>query len=277
MRVPRPSPYRRGRLDIAAWRGRVRQKLTTRFGLRLHMTLLLALVFACAFVTTRVMHALGVHSMGVRYLVASLTGYATFFGVLRAWLWYVTAEAATDLDPGATPDEVATAIDPDAPLRDAPEGAEPSLATGGSSGTIDPGFVPDLPLGGGSGSSGGGGGGGGFSLDVDGEGLVAVLVIALVALVAAVVFGAAGYIIYQAPAVLGEAAVEAVLATVLARSSRRVTTADWTGSVWSATWKPAVLMTMVVTCAGFMLQGLCPGADTMRGSIRMCVQDKSKR
>jgi hypothetical protein len=76
--------------------------------------------------------------------------------------------------------------------------------------------------------------------------------------------------------VLGEAAIEAVLASVLARSSRRVTTADWTGSVWSATWKPAVLLTVVVTCAGFALQGLCPGSDTMRGSIKMCVEDKGK-
>jgi len=267
------TPYRRERFDLAAWRERVRNRLTSRFGLRLHMTLVVALVFATAFVTTRGLLALHVTSMGLRYLAASITGYAAFFGLLRAWLWYVTEQAGAELVPPHAPDEVALAIDPYAAPRSTPVPPEPAPVAargrhGGSSG-VD--VIPDISLG-----SSGSSGGGGFSLDVDGEGCVAVLIVGIVALIAAVLFGAAGYVIYQAPTLLGEAAFELVLASVLARSSRRVTRDGWTGSVLAATWKPALVLAVVATLGGFAAQGLCPGEITLRGVINRCVLDRDK-
>lgn len=271
------STYRRGRFDLASYRSRVRARLTTRFGLRLHMTLLVALVFVAAFLTSRLLLAVGVTSMGARYFVASWAGYAIFFGLLRAWLWYVTAEPDPELHPDAAPDSVAHAVDPDA----APRSTPPLRVERREQGTLDVAdFGPDIPsLGGGSSGSGSGSSGssGGFSLDVDGEGVIAVLIVIVVACVAAVLLGAAGYIIYQAPSLLGEAAVELLLAGVLARSSRKVTTAGWGETVLGASWKPALIMTVVATLGGFAAQGLCPEEATLRGVIRRCVVESGEK
>jgi hypothetical protein len=271
------AAYRRGRFDLASYRSRVRARLTTRFGLRLHMTLLVALVFATAFLVSRLMLAAGVRSMGARYLCASAVGYLAFFGLLRAWLWYVTADPDPHLHPDAAPDSVARAIDPDAP----PRAVSKLVVEQKERGSYDAADIgPDLPSLGGSGSSGGGsgggGGGGGFDLDL-GDGIVAVLIVILVAVVAAVVLGAAGYMVYQAPSVLGEAVVEVILASVLARSSRKVTTEGWSGTVLGASWKPALIMTTMVTLGGFAAQGLCPEEATLRGVIRTCVLESGKK
>ena len=255
------SPYRRGPFRLDTFRQRFRERLVSRFGLRLHMTLLLAVVFATAFVAARGLLALGVTSMGARYALACLAGYASFFGLVRAWLWYVTAEAASELEPEHPPDDVARAVEPDVP--------NPERRGRADLGSLDAPNVP-VDLGSGGGGSGGGGWGG---LDLD-EGVVALLVIAVVILVVVVLFGAAGYLIYQAPAVLGEAALEAVLAAVLARSSRAVTRFGWTGSVLAATWKPALATFVVATLGGLTTQALCPGPSTLRGVIQQCVLDK---
>lgn len=243
---------------MEAWRARVRSRLASRFGLRLHMAVLMAAVFAVAFVTTRLLLALGVGSMGIRYLVASLTGYAAFFGLVRAYLWWVTTEAERDFDPDRAPDSVAFAVEE----RPPGEGPGPAAARARRSAELDD-VLPDV--------GGSGGRSGGSSFDVDGDGCVAILIVAIVALVAAVVFGAAGYLVYQAPAVLGEAAFELVLASVLARSSRRVSRGDWSGSVLGATWKLALGMLVVTTAGGVAAQRLCPGPETLGGVVRQCV------
>ncbi|MFT3766178.1 MAG: hypothetical protein QM820_11795 [Minicystis sp.] len=275
------SPYRRERFELAAFRERVRARLSSRFGLRLHMTLVVMLVFTVAFVTERGLLWAGMTSMAVRYLAASITGYAAFFGLLRVWLWYVTEEAGHELAPDHAPDEVALAIDPSAEPRSAPPLSDPFPAataprrakgkSGGNASGFD--LFPDIPTGGGSSSNSGGGGG--FDLG-DGDGCVVVIIVAIVAVIAAALFGAAAYVIYQAPTLLGEAAFELVLASVLARSSRRVTRDGWSGSVLAATWKPALGLLLVATIGGFAAQGLCPGEITMRGVIKHCVLDRKK-
>jgi hypothetical protein len=280
------SPYRRGRFDLGEWRERFTKRLTSRFGLRLHMTLVVLLVFAAAFVTTRALLAAHVHSMGLRYLAASVTGYAAFFGLVRVWLWYVTSDAAEELAPGGAPDEVALALDPDAQPRSTPVPPEPEPEPAPAPGPLSrrarraaANASFDIPSfgSGGSSSSGSSGGGGGGGFDIDGDGIVAVLVIAIVVIVAAAIFGAAAYLVYQAPTLLGEAAFEAVLASVLARSTRKVTRDGWTGSVFAASWKPASILALIATLGGFAAQGLCPGPDTLRGVIKQCVTERPKR
>ena len=246
-------------------------------------------MFAVAFLTTRLLLTLHVHSMGLRYLAASVTGYAAFFGLLRAWLWYVTTQAEADLHPGA-PRRGGHRDDPDAPIReDAAEVAATGDAAPGEHSApegprgcrrhrLHPRREPGRELGSSSAGSGSGGGsssgGGGF--DVDGDGLVAILVIAVIALVAAVVFGAAGYVVYQAPALLGEAAFEAVLASVLARSSRRVTTRYWTGacSRRPEARGPDGPGGHPGRAGG---AGAVPGAQHAAGVVKQCVTEKEKR
>ncbi|APR74906.1 Hypothetical protein A7982_00252 [Minicystis rosea] len=285
-RVMEPSSiYRRGRFDPQAWREAVRTRLVSRFGLRLHMTLVLLLVFAAAFVTTRALLLLGVHSMGTRYLVASITGYGAFLGLVRAWLWYVTTEVGHELLPVHAPDEVASAVDSNEapPVQPAASGAlkqsRSRRAKTGTSSRATPAevdVVPELAIAGTSSprkkSGSGGPGAGGLDLDFgDGEGCVAVIIVGIVALIGAALFGAAGYVIYQAPSLLGEAFVELMLASVLARSSRKVTREGWGGSVLAATWKPALAVLLVASIGGFTAQRLCPKEITMQGVIKRCV------
>jgi hypothetical protein len=304
------GPYRR-QFDIEAWRKRFKDTLAARFVLRFHMTLILACVIAAGVVTTRLLYAVGVTSMGLRYFASVGVAYGAFFLLIRAWLAYIT-DAVRKEEPQVHPhdEEVVRALAPDdAPhlgpqagalgvaMADAGErqgrrahatsqsssfdvdyvevdfsssgssassaSASPSASSGGASGGSS----------GGSGGGGGGGGGWGLSLDLD-DGAAAILIIIVVAVVAAVVFGAAIYFVWEAPVILGEAAVEIVLASALVRSSRRIDRPGWTGSVLKATWIPATIVLVLATLGGVITQGVCPEADTLPVVIKKCVNQE---
>jgi hypothetical protein len=121
-----------------------------------------------------------------------------------------------------------------------------------------------------SSSSGGSSGGGG-------DEAAALVVIVVVALVLLVLFGAAGYLVYSAPSILSEILIEAILASILTRSSRKIVRAGWSGSVWSATWKPAAIVLVVVVSGGYVLQHTCEGQTTLRGVLNQCFAKDSTR
>ncbi len=81
-------------------------------------------------------------------------------------------------------------------------------------------------------------------LDADEGGLALLLLGTLLALVAA----AGGYLIWQAPSILPEAAFDAALAASLLRGAKRLDAPDWTAGVFRATWKP-FLWVVAVTVA----------------------------
>ena len=114
-----------------------------------------------------------------------------------------------------------------------------------------------------------GGKGGGSLFDIDGDGIVLlVLEIALVA----VVFATSGYLIWCAPDVLTEAAFGAMLTGSLARTTKRQTSEGWIGGVLKKTWWPfALVMLVAIVFAGYAAAHF-PEASTFRQAVALALQ-----
>jgi hypothetical protein len=100
----------------------------------------------------------------------------------------------------------------------------------------------------------------------DGVGIV-VAVVVLIAIVA-VQAGASVFLIWEAPAILGEAAFQAVLVLALERRARAVDAAGWTLGVFKSTWIAALVMLIVVVISGFVLDRVFPHASTLFEILR---------
>jgi hypothetical protein len=284
------GPYRNA-VSLEGWQQRFREVLTSRFGLRLHMSLIMMLVMGTGVLVARLLKPV-VSSMGIRYGFAVALAYAAFFGFVRVWLHYASERLLTEAPREAVPAEARAIVGQmGEPVRE-PSGFRDDAGVYQAQAAVDvmhmaamsPSSgghrtrnydVPDvsLPSGGESAGSSGGGSGSSVSLDADGEGLAVVVVLAVVALVVLAVFGVAVMSVWQAPAILGEAAFELVLAGTLARAARRVEGRSWSRALWKATWGRALAVMILAMVAGFAAQSVCPGVDTMRAAVRQCVMD----
>jgi hypothetical protein len=92
----------------------------------------------------------------------------------------------------------------------------------------------------------------------DEGGLVLVIVLGLLAALLFSVLGAGVFLISQAPAILAEAAFDAVLAASLVHSSRRMNQPDWMGSIFKATWKPFAVVLLMAIVAGLAMHHYLP-------------------
>jgi hypothetical protein len=195
------------------------------------MLLILSLGAVFSLVTSWSLLRLGVASMPLRWGLSVITGYLGFFLGTRMWLGYALADTPSQRAPAlhwvdGLPDSVNLAFLM-APLADPGQ-----RQRRGSSINLD----LDLPA--------------------DDEGAILLLVLLLLL----AVVGSGIYVIVQAPAILSEAALQVALAEMLRRRARAIDTPGWTGSVFRATWKPALLLVIAVVLVGLGLQALCPGA-----------------
>lgn len=271
--------------------------ITHRYFIRAHMSAMLVLVLVSGTLASRLLLRAGVTHMGVRYSIAVVTSYLVFFGLIRLWLAYVCRAAGTRNRRSAS-----RAGSSDGDQLDGSWGGGGSGSSSGSGGSVgrllgggggsggggstgdfgngaldSRSAVPmpmqaQAPAPGGGGSisrffsgsrSGGGGGGGG-----DGDGLL--LLILFVVLVAAI-FGAGAYLIVQAPAILSDAAFQAVLAGGLVRTARDSHDPGWAESVLKATAIPFAIVLVLSGVFGFEAHKHCPNARSAREAMRMCV------
>lgn len=246
-------------------RAKVIEWLQRRHWLRLHMFFMVTATFLAGLTATKVLMIVGVDLLWLRYAVAVCAAYLAFLVMIRLWIWYVCGGGDEVFDP-------LNGID---------------LFARGSSNTSS--WVPDFSgrgKFGGGGSSGdwgtsssevavapakiGNGGGGSdktgcLSFDIGGDD-GCVVVILLVALVGVLFIGGA-YLIYAAPAILGEAAFEALLAAALARRAKKLAAAGWAGSVFKATvWIFLAVLAFSITL-GWYAQKSCPNARRIRDAI----------
>jgi hypothetical protein len=96
-------------------------------------------------------------------------------------------------------------------------------------------------------------------------------ILIVIGLVVVAIFGSSVILIYQAPAILSEAAFQLLLASGLMKTTRQAAQADWTGSVLRATWKPFALVLVLTTILGAMLHHYCPQASKIAEAFRMCL------
>ena len=274
---------------LAAW-------LSQHFFIRFHLSLILGFCLAVGLLTTKGFLALGLETMHWRWPLALLAAYLAFLLGVRVWLAYVGI--GRYLDNGSS--RVGDVLD----VVDGSGGGGSGSSGGGSLGGKGSGFSPgggrfggggasgsfasvadarpnmSMPLigdasssSGGAGSTGdsgfgklfdGGGGGGGGD---DG-----ILVVLAIAALLAVIFGAGIYLIWQAPAMLAEAAFEGALAGGLVKSVRRVDDPGWVGGAVRASAVPfLVIFACAMTIAG-LAEHYAPEARTLVEAIHILLQ-----
>jgi hypothetical protein len=240
----------------------MRRRLETGHWPRVHCVLLVALASAAAFLLSVVLLRLQVHSLAIRYGVAAAAGYAAFVLLIRAWVRWKWSRLAKDL----TNKVVDSAID--VPLQSLPSPSaetSTSIFTGGRSGGAGASAnwsAPRAVVAPSGSPSSGVSKGSGFSLDFDADDLIWVL-LALAAAFAG--FLAVAYVIYVAPTLLAEAAVNAAIAGKVYRGMRKRESQHWTTQVLRRTAVSAIVLILSATAAGYALQRIAPEARSIGG------------
>jgi hypothetical protein len=227
--------------------------------LRLHLLLIVTLAGVAAFLSSFLALLLGVESMALRYPLAVVCGYGTFLLLIRGWIALhrrsharradqrsFDASDLLELDPG---------IDVSLPTR-LPAGSESALFATGRSG------------GAGSGASWGSApaqAGRGFNVDFDVDDLWPVVLAAVCALGGAL---AIAYVVYSAPVLLPEVAVDAAIMSGLYRNLKKREPSHWAMTVLRHTAIPAVILIVFAAAGGYAAQRIAPDARSIGGVIR---------
>lgn len=222
-------------------RERVKRHLVQRFYTRFHMSLILGSSAMTAMLVNWLLLHGGMHAMWLRYPIALSTAYLAFMTGVWLWLRYAgfVRDASTSsslVDGGDIGNFPVPGGSGPTEFSDAVGGSGGQFGGGGASGS----WGGDTPLSasssGSSGSSGSSSSGGSSlmdGIDIDGEGLV-LLVLAL--LLIASIFILSGYAIWFAPEILTEAAFGAALAGGLAKRAKSEDSSGWIGGVIAKTW-----------------------------------------
>lgn len=238
--------------------------------IRFHMATILVATVLCGLLLSKILLLLGLGSMAVRYPATVILSYLCFFLFVKLWLLYVSREPS-----GSTGNTLLDLVD---------IGFEPG------------GFGPGPPgkIASGGGRFGGGGAGGGY--EVAGEGIgapqqaavaasdgtagnaadavgeaassifdseEAAILLILFGLLMAAVFGAAVYLVWEAPDILTEAAFQAFLASGLLRRARSMDSPGWTGSVFRSTWPPFAIVLALSFLFAIVSRSYHPEARTV--------------
>jgi len=269
--------------------------LTHRYFIRVHMTVMMALVVLTGVLSSRGLLRAGLTNMAWRYPLAVAISYLVFFGLVRLWLAYVCRAAlvrSRSRESGGSSGDWLSDVSFESGGGSGGSGSVGRLVSGGGNfggggssasfgeggGSTSRAVLPVMQNQSassssstasahvGSGKAGGGGGGGGGGGDGDGLLLLLLFVVVVVA-----VAGAGVYLVYQAPAILSESAFQVVLASGLARGARSSHDPGWAGSLAKSTIIPFLLVLAVSGVFGYQAHKRCPSAATARDVLRTCV------
>jgi hypothetical protein len=203
--------------------------------------------------------------MPLRYALAALCAYAVFIGLIRLWIALHRPATRIDVEP-----DLADALDVAADLL--PSGtSQPGTASvftggrgggGGASSQWSSGIAGH--------SNSGGRSSWGIDLDLD-EGIW--LVVAAVC--AAAGLAAVAYVVYMAPVLLAEVALDAAIVSALYRRLRRDEHGYWLTTVLRRTWVPAAILVVFAFLTGFALQQAAPQARSI-GAVIQSVTGSSE-
>jgi len=243
--------------------------LKKRFSLRLHMTLILLATFMAGVLASKWMLIVGLHNVALRYPITVLFAYLVFFTVIKIWLWLIT-DAPTRSSHN-TGNDILSNID--IPI---PSGSGPNPVFSGGGGRFDGGgasadfgdTVSNATSGTGNALGDAIGDAVGTVADDEG-GLVLAIVLGLLAALLSSVLGVGAILIWEAPAILAEAAFNAVLAASLVRSTTRINKPDWIGSVFTATWKPFAVVMAMALVSGWTMRHYLPEAKRIMDVVHM--------
>lgn len=234
----------RARLEIGSWP-------------RLQMMMLVALTGAAGFITSFVLLALGLHRMGLRYLLACCVAYLCFLALLWIWLRWrgsdgidvwneptdraETPHADTDwTGHGGSSGGGGASADFDTPASPAPVAADTQCVSAPTSGSDF-----ELP-------------------DMDVEAVPLLLALLVIGLVLSSLF-----VVWTAPALFAELLLDGVLAAGLYRRLRHIETRHWLQTAVRKTAWPFVLTTALLAATGFGIQAAAPQAKSIGDALHM--------
>lgn len=251
------------------WTKQAFQKhLQRRFSLRVHMFVILVATILSGVLFLKIMVMLGVADFRIRYPLSVLLSYLVFFACIKLWLLCISPNRS---------DKTNTIgwLDLSLPSnRGSGGGGVPSFRSGGgqfsgagASGSFEghnaaiaeTGLLSTPKPTPANSASDGIGGVVGEAADALGDDNVVVAVILLVVLVATVL-GTTVYVLYNAPAILSEAAFQGFLAASLIRRTRAISDQGWVGSIFRTTWKPFAVTVGVAFFSGVVLHWYFPEA-----------------
>jgi len=215
------------------------------------MFFILGGTFGAGLLATKGLLALGVNRLALRYALAVSVAYLGFLLLIRVWMFYVRfARGGVDFT-GEGLDWGRAWQSGDTSGFGASGG---KFGGGGASGSWGNAPLKSSASSSSSSSSS-------FSFDFDGDELLVVVLV--IALVLSLLFVAI-YIIYTAPALLSEAAFEAMLAAALAKRTRQIDRPGWMGVIWRATIWQFLLVLVLSVALGWAAQRRCPEAKKLR-------------
>ncbi|MEO8034051.1 MAG: hypothetical protein ABI837_06425 [Acidobacteriota bacterium] len=272
---------------------RVRAVLEHRFFLRLHMAAILGGTLLVGLLTTRVLFAVHLRNMAVRYAIAVTMAYATFLGLIKLWLWYIDfcASRARAQGSGGGDDwfeclnfsgggswsfSASSGGSSDAFSEGggrfggggaSGRWAEPAPASGQNLMSAAVASSPQRSSTSGATSKSGGSSKGGFDLDLGDFWLIVLVVAVVLAVIASF-----AWILYAAPAILGEVAFNAALAAALTRRTKQASCGRWVGGVLRSTAIPYVLILALTITMGWYAQKHRPSAARLSDALHCAVQ-----
>jgi hypothetical protein len=252
---PSTSHSRESRTDLVT---RLSQQLADGSTPRIHLLVIMAVAGGAAFLSSTMMlwsDRDAFQSMMLRYPAAALCGYVAFIGLIRFWISLHRSDEGAFYD--VTPDVVEAAVRssvpsvprlPDEPLSLELESTrprtEPSTVRTVRDSVLDAGSV-------------------GWDFDLGDFGW---LVVAACAAVGGLI--AIGYVVYIAPVLLAEVALDAAIISALYRKLRADETGYWLTTVLTRTWVPALVLVVFSLALGYALEQVAPDARSIGGVIR---------
>jgi hypothetical protein len=245
---PRPDPGTRTELVT-----QLRDRLSRHGAPRLQLLVIVLLAGCAAFLVSAGSLRLGLSSMALRYPLAAACGYVTFIGFIRLWIAWQRGQ----WDPGEPDLDV---LDFELPSTSASDAV--SLFRGGRSGGAG---ASDTWAGGMTRSAPSRARAGRFSIDLDLDDLWWLV---LAAVCAAGGLIAMLYVVYSAPVLLAEVALDGAVVTALYRRLRREDASHWAATTLRRTWIPAVVLVVFSLIGGFAFERIAPDAQSIGGVIR---------
>lgn len=249
-------------------KGRFKRMLGRRFMVRFHMTLIVIAVVGASLGTSKLLLMAGVSNMVARYPLMVVSGVLVFLVCIKLWLWYIQHSLIAGSTPqiaqqSATVEDAIEAADTTTDVAEAALDVADFIGDLRDAGDLeDAGDVAEA----------------GDAVSSAGEGMLGLLegeeagiILFAIAVVAAVFFGVGIFLIWQAPVILAEAAIPAILVAALRKKGRDIDHPHWTGSVLKATWIPIAIALLVAVVAGCLLQAACPQAVTLSQAVQRCV------
>jgi hypothetical protein len=235
------------------------------------MSLILVGVSFSGLIVSKLLLETGLRSMIIRYSIAVAISYFLFFGLIKLWLLYlqrsskvVSSEKGSDIsgffDLTTPPNLSAGSIvshggefggaGASGDWSDSPLGSGiVPVSDAPQSGLVSKGSVLD-------------------DIDIGDGGIVLIVLGVLLALI----FGVGFYLVYAAPTILSETAVQVMLASSLVRTSKTMDNPDWVGSIFKATWVPFAIVMILSIAIAWISAHYCPGAAKLSDVFRTLWQ-----